>query len=284
MRSEAALTPDVQPGLFPGVAEDEYRRWPYAAQSILKLLRDKTPAHAFEAMTHPEPPTPALRLGSAIHMAVLQPDLFATRYAVAPAVDRRTKDGKAAWEAFAVENDGRTILTADEWRECLAVRDSVAAHPTARKLLEGEAERSAVWQDADTGVWCKGRFDDIARRVGALTDLKTTADASPSAFTRSIYRYGYYLQAAHYLQGAQALGIDAGFFTVIAVEKTAPYCVAVYHIRDDAVQAGYDELRQLLETYARCEETGVWPGYPNEAVEIDLPPYAYYQIEGRTEA
>lgn len=281
---DASQAAQITPGLYPGIADTVYRLWPFAAQSILKVLRDKTPAHAKEHMDHPSPPTPALRMGSAIHMAVLQPDLFTSRYVAAPSVDRRTKQGKESWEAFLSENEGRIVLAADEMAECLAVRRSVASHSTARKLLEGEAERSAVWQDADTGVWCKGRFDDIARSIGALTDLKTTADASPSSFTRSIFRYGYYLQAAHYLRGAQTLGIDARFFTVIAVEKDAPYCVAVYHIRDEAIEAGAKELRPLLEIYARCEETGIWPGYPPEAVEIDMPSYGYYEVQERTES
>src|SRR5690606_5815050 len=180
-----------------------------------------------------------------------------------------------------VEAGDRTILTPDEWDQCMAMREAVAAHPIARKLLEGEAERSAIWRDPDTGVLCKGRFDEISRSVGAITDLKTTTDASPEAFSRAIYRYGYYLQAAHYLSGAKALDLPAEFFVFIAIEKDPPYAVAVYHVRGDAIQAGLDELRLLLELYARCEESSIWPGYPAEAVEIDLPPWAYREIVGR---
>ena len=269
----------TDPGLYPRIPDDQYHRWPYAAQSILKILRDQTPAHAKQAMDHPSEPTPALRLGSAVHMAFLQPELFSSSYVSAPSVDRRTKEGKAAWESFIQENVGRTVLTAGEMAQCLAVRESVAAHPTARKLLEGDAELSAIWQDSDTGVWCKGRFDKVSRGIGAITDLKTTRDASPRSFTRSIWSYGYYIQAAHYLQGARALGIPAEFFTIIAVEKEPPYCVAVYHIRGEAVEAGLRELKPLLEIYAHCEESGVWPGFPPEAVEIDLPRYAYFELE-----
>lgn len=270
-----------KPGLYAGVPADEYRAWPYAAQSTLKILRDQSPAHAYEAMTNPAPPTPALRLGTAVHTAVLQPELFGDLYAFAPSVDRRTKAGREVWEQFEDDIGDRTILKAEEWATCLHIRDSVAAHPTARKLLVGDAEQSAVWKDPDTGVMCKGRFDKISD-VGALTDLKTTTDASPEAFTRAIAKYFYYGQAAHYLSGAQVLGLDAKFFTIIAVEKEPPYCVAVYHIKDDAVRAGEDELKPLIDLYARCQETGVWPGYPNEALEIDLPPWAYYRIDERT--
>lgn len=270
-----------EPGLYPDVDADEYRRWPLASQSILKILRDRSPAHAREAMLNPPEPTPALRLGEAVHMAVLQPDLFMERYVVAPEVDRRTKAGREAWEEFLAEHESKRILTSQEWAQCIAMRDAVRSHSIASKLLWGEAEVSAVWRDPDTGVMCKGRFDDIARGIGALVDLKTTMDASKGAFTRAIYEFGYYIQAAMYLRGAQTLGLNVKFFTFIAVEKTPPYGVAVYHVRDDAIDAGVQELRPLLETFARCQQTGRWPGYAEEAVEISLPPWAWSQIEER---
>lgn len=269
-----------EPGLYPDIHADIYRAWPFAAQSILKVLRDKSPAHAKQQLDNPPESTPALRLGAAVHTAVLQPELFHQEYIRAPEGDRRTKEVKEVWQSLKESHPNATILSGYEWEQCMAIRNAVASHPTARRLLDGQSELSAVWKDPDTGVMCKGRFDMVSQ-IGVITDLKTTVDASPSSFTRSVYNYGYYIQAAHYLSGAQELGIDAKFFTIIAVEKTPPYCVAVYHIRSDAIAAGEDELRPLLELYARCQETGVWPGYPNEAVEIDLPPYAYYQIEER---
>lgn len=277
----ADVARELAPGLYPNIPADEYHRWPLASQTILTMLRDKSPAHVKHFRDNPPEPTPSQRLGAAVHMAVLQPDLFPKHYVRAPEVDKRTRAGQVVWAAFLEEAGGRIILTPDEWDRCMAMRAAVAAHPIARKLLEGEAERSAIWRDPDTGVLCKGRFDEISRSVGAITDLKTTTDASPEAFSRAIYRYGYYLQAAHYLSGAKALGLPADFFVFIAVEKDPPHAVAVYHVRGDAIQAGLDELRSLLELYARCEATGEWPGYPAEAVEIDLPPWAYREIDGR---
>ena len=269
------------PGLYPDVPAPVYRRWRAASQSILAILRDRSPAHAYEAMVNPPPQTDAERLGEAVHMAVLQPDLFARRYVRGPEGDRRTKAVREAWQEVAAANPGATILLPAEYDQIIAIRDAVYRHPTARKLFGGEAERSAVWRDPDTGVLCKGRFDEINRTVGCITDLKTTQDASPAAFTRAIYGYRYYLQAAHYLAGAQALGIDVRFFVIIAVEKEPPYGVAIYHVSGEAIRAGLEELRPLLTVYARCMETGVWPSYPAEAVEITLPPWAWRQIDER---
>jgi hypothetical protein len=276
VKTERGLTP----GLYHNVPYDEYRSWPAASQSMLKTIRDKSPAHALWERLHPSEPTPALILGTAVHMAVLQNDLFKRTYTVAPQVDRRTKAGKEAWADFVAANSDKNILTADDYAQCMAIYNSVAHHPIASQLLEGESERSALWQDPMTGVMCKGRFDKEAR-IGVIADLKTTLDASPEAFTRSIWNYGYYMQGGHYLKGAQTLGLDVHGFVFIAVEKAPPYCVAVYHLTPDAAKAGYDETLQLLEIYQKCQESGVWPGYPEEAVEIGLPSWGWRQVDER---
>jgi hypothetical protein len=59
--------------------------------------------------------------------------------------------------------------------------------------------------------------------------------------------------------------------------------VALYNVRDDAIRAGEDELRPLLKRYAECEASGVWPAYPEQAVEISLPPWSWSQIDERTQ-
>lgn len=269
----------TKPGLYPDVPADEYHRWPYASQSLLKVMRNRSPLHAYLYMHEPPEPTPALKLGDAVHVAVLQPELFGERFAVAPEVDRRTKKGREAWEAFLAENEGKTILSQSEWETCIAIRDSVLSHPTASKLIDGPVEQSALWKDKASGVMCKGRFDVINRRIGAIVDLKTCLDASPKRFTRDVYNYGYWLQGAMYINGAHALDIPVEFFVIVAVEKEPPYAVAIYNIMDEAIIAGESELGRLLQIYAECERTGVWPAYPVDPVDITLPPWGFNEIE-----
>lgn len=269
----------VEPGLHPGIEADVYHRWPLASQTVLKIMRERSPAHAKAYMDNPPQPTPAMRLGDAVHVAVLQPDLFESRYIVQPNIDRRTKAGKEEWNAFLAENDGKRILTPDEWAQCLAIRDAVHSHPVARRLVTGRTELSAVWQERWYGVMCKGRFDAVPDGLGVIVDLKTTSDASPRAFSRDVFRLGYHIQGAMYLMGAQILGLKVDLFAIVAVEKEPPYAVAVYNVRDDALAAGETELGRLLKTWAECLESGHWPGYPEKAVDISLPEWAFAQIE-----
>lgn len=285
MSAATATTPQTtmptQPGLYPDVPATDYHRWPAANQSLLKVIRDKSPAHARQEMLCPAGPTAAMKLGTALHVAVLQPDEFDKHYACAPDVDRRTRAGKEAWAEFVLEHPEATLLKPDEWQQVVGMRDAVLAHPTAAAVLQGETELSALWVDSWTGVWCKARLDVLNRTMGAVGDIKTTTDASPRAFRRTIWNLGYHLQAAHYLRGVHALGADADLFAIVAVEKTPPFAVAVYQIEDEALVAGEGELGPLMETYAKCQETGVWPAYDEKAIRITLPPWAWGEVEER---
>jgi len=267
------------PGLYPDVPAEVYHRWPAASQTVLKIMRDRSPAHARQYMLTPPEPTPAMVLGQAIHMAVLQPDLFRQCYVRRPELDLRTKAGREALEALQKEHPSATILTPEQYDTCLAIRDAVYAHPIAKKLLGGESERSVVWRDKETGVLCKGRFDHLNLRLGTITDLKTTEDASPRSFQRSIWSYGYHMQGGFYMDASEAHDLGIEFYTIIAIEKQPPYAVAVYQLSPEAIQAGRQELRPLLRQWAECERTGYWPAYPLEAVEISLPDWAWRQLE-----
>jgi len=218
-------------------------------------------------------------LGQAIHMAILQPDLFRQCYVRRPELDLRTKAGREALEALQKEHPSATILTPEQYDTCLAIRDAVWSHRSASKLLQGQMELSAVWRDPWFGVLCKGRFDCVPTGLGVIADVKSVNDASPRAMQRFIYSYGTYLQAAHYMIGTKQLGVEADYFVLIAVEKEPPYGIGIYNIRGDALMAGEEELAKLLRTWSECETTGRWPGYSELAVDVTLPSWAFSQIE-----
>lgn len=281
--SETKPIDPPDPGLHAGIPAGEYHRWRGASQTRLKLMRDRSPAHVLYEMEHPKEPTPALLLGAAIHDAVLLPGVFRNGYLRDVEGNGQTKPVREKRQRLREEHPHATILRPKDYDTCMAVREAVAGHPIARTLLDGEAERSAVWKDPETGLLCKARFDLVPEGIGALTDLKTTLDASEESFVRAIWNLGYHWQAAHYLMGARELGLDIRWFTIVAAEKEPPYAVAVYHLREDAIQAAADELRPFLELYAGCESCGVWPGYPTEAVEVSLPTWAWSQLDRRIE-
>jgi hypothetical protein len=130
-------------------------------------------------------PTPAMAIGSAVHTHVLELDQWDARYVSAPdGIDRRTKAGKAEWEAFTAAATGRTVLPKADADLVMRMAHSVFSHPAAAMLLAlpGKAETTHMWTDAATGLQCKCRPDWLTDDGRLLVDLKTTEDASPREF------------------------------------------------------------------------------------------------------
>ncbi len=257
----------------------DYLAIEHLSPSGAKLLA-RSPAHYAWSRAHPYPETPALRIGKATHSLALEGRAaFAAAFAVEPKADGRTKEGKAIKAAFAEEAEGKAILTATEAELVEGMAAGILAHPLAPALIEGgTAELSAIWSDPATGAPCKGRFDLARLADGAIIDLKTTIDASPSAFARAVLSFGYSTQAAAYLAGAAALGADVRDFVVIAAEKTAPYVVGIYRLPDAALEIGRRRWAAACALYAQCRESGQWPGYGDGIQELTLPGWALSEL------
>lgn len=222
--------------------------------------------------------TPAMRIGSAVHCAVLEPERFAADYVTAPECDKRTKAGKEAFAEFEAANADKTVLSLEDAQLCTRIALAVQAHPRAGAWLRnGHPEVSALWKDEEFGVRCRARFDWMTPD-GGLVDLKTTQDASAGAFARSCASFRYHVQAAWYLDAYhQASGYLPLGFLFLAVEKTAPYGIALYELDADAVELGRQLARRDLARYAAARDMECWPGYPTEIQSLSLPKWALNQ-------
>lgn len=253
---------------------DEYAALPYCSQSKLNALR-RSPAHLLVAMQHPSDDKPAQILGRAIHCLVLEPDLFNSRFAMAPDVDRRLKAGREIYDTFLKDIGSKTPLSRDDWDTCFHIAESVRGHETAAKILNGaKTEVSLVWEHPATKVMCKGRLDALNANLHMIADVKSTLVAHPRGFAKNVWEKGYHRQAAFYLDGAKICGLDAPYFEIIAVEKSPPYALQIFNLSKEVLALAKEENDKLLATYAECLRTDTWPGYPSEIQELGLPPWA----------
>ena len=261
-------------GLIPGIPIEEYHRGPATSKSQLDQLA-KSPAHYLASLTTQRKETAAMRIGSLFHGLVLEPERV--RIAVAPVCDKRTKDGKATWEAFCAENIGAEVVTSEEGEMLTGMVASVRAHPAANALLSGPgiAEGSAYWVDEYSGELCRCRPDFYRQDLGIIVDLKSTEDASLREFARSIAKYRYQVQSAFYQDGVEAsTGDYIKGFLFVAVEKKAPYAVAVYQLDMQGVEAGRIAYRDNLAELADCKSSGKFPAYSDRVETISLPAWA----------
>lgn len=244
------------------MTQEEYRAYPAVSRSDLFKLK-KSPLHYKYATEHKEEPTPALNFGSAAHKFILERDHFDDEFAVAPNVDRRTKDGKAIWEEFVEYADGKTVISRDDFNKIWDMAKAIEAHPIASDLIKGQHEVSLFWTDEQTGEECKVRPDCIHKDGNGvvIVDYKTTATVEDGAFEKSCRKYGYKLQSGMYREGYFQNFLEDAGFAFIAQEKEAPYAVRVYVCTDEYMNEGFDEYRALLGLYHECKLADNFRGF-----------------------
>ena len=221
----------------------------------------KSPAHYRHWLTAEREQTKAMLIGSATHSAVLTPSAFKDSYAQAPECDRRTKDGKAIWEAAQQAlKPGQQVLAFDDFQQVMDIADAVtrATYEAGIELRDGDAEVPLVGKDRETPI--KGIPDFISAADHFIYDLKTTSEGvTAGAALRTILNNRYHVQAAHYIRLAHCHRSDVEGFRVIMVEKDAPFSVAIYQVTGEVLEAGRKECERAYALYDQCVAEDKWP-------------------------
>ncbi|MHB9105789.1 MAG: PD-(D/E)XK nuclease-like domain-containing protein [Armatimonadota bacterium] len=266
---------DMQPGRY-RMSNEDYHRTNAVGKSDLDLIA-RSPAHYAQAKAAPVDPTSAMILGSAFHVKVLEPDDFENQVAVGDFNDRRTN----AYKAWAAENAAKLCILKGDYETICGMHDAIKAHPVASALMTGGiGELSYFWRDAQTGVLCKCR-PDYLRADGLIVDLKTCEDASPEGFARAAAKYRYHVQDAHYREGVLHFHPEMTLpgFVFLAIEKTPPYAIGLYLPDTTFLVEGRLVRNHDLLRYAKCQRTGVFPGYATEFQPLSLPNWALKGLE-----
>lgn len=255
------------------MSSDEYHAHPAIGSTGLKLIL-KSPAHYKYEKENPSEPTPAMKRGTAIHEAILEPDLFLKNSVVMPKFEGT--GSRAAKDEWLMENHGKRILSADDRENIKGILGALSAHKTARALLAGgAAETSYFWQDPITGLMCKCR-PDFLRKGHIIVDIKSTFDASPEAFPKQIANLKMHLSGAHYLAGVTAVeGVTYDQFILIAVEPEAPHGISVHLLDEATIEVGEMYRRRALKTLAECRDTDQYPCYPDSILTTAIPHWAF---------
>lgn len=315
MKTTATVQTQVLGGSFFGIAKGLSHQDHIAAREYLSnsgmgpLLR--SPAHYQAYINEQREATKSQNMGTATHLAIVERAL--DRVVVAPTPDQypnalktaddlksrckelglavsgskaelikriREKDsGVILWDdiesRFEAQSIGKVIVSKDEMESLIGMSKAVHAHPEASLCFAGGiAETSIFWQDPEFGVKCKARPDYVKASTLEVIDLKTTEDAS-TAFSKSAFNYGYFRQAAFYSDGIEAVYGFRPTFKIVAVEKKAPYGVAVFKLTDAALHYGRLEYRKALKIYAECVAVGEWPSYWAGVQLLDVPEFAW---------
>lgn len=248
---------------------DLYHSRPELSNSGNNILIDESPAHFQEYKKNPPRQTEAMLTGQIVHSAILEPELFLDTHVAMPECDRRTKAGKDFFEKFSIDNAGKVIMKNEIYHMVFGMIGSVMAHPKAKQILvKNHNELSYFGELEGVAVRCR---PDILRAGNLIADLKTTDDASFRGFQKSFTAYKYHRQAAFYSDlVTQVTGQRHDTFSIIAVEKHAPYAVQVFAVDEASIEKGREEYKQGLAIYRQCLETGKWPAYSDDVIPLNL--------------
>ena len=219
--------------------EAAYRTSQALNQSYLKDVNAVSPCYAEYRRLNPEE-TPALIFGSALHTLVLEPNEFNKRYAMLPECDRRTKEGKALFESFAIANAGKRVLKGSEVDSLIAMANKSRRFFEEKKAKYSHHELvgSATFVVTD-GIYkgkeidCKAQFDAVYvfEDKVIIKDLKSVADITN--VKGASFQNGWATQSAFYHDLAQFCYQKDVTFDYIAQSKSEPYDVREFGVSDE---------------------------------------------------
>ena len=266
---------DIGPGFYDAVDYADYARIDaFNGSSIVHMMR--SPLHYRWHKDNPQPPTPAMILGTITHTMILEPNRIGDFVVWGEKRDQKVRLGKV-WDAFKAEHEGQTIITRKERDSMVGIAAAVRRNKCVADLLrEGRSELSMVWKDKAIARLFKGRIDYL-REDGkpVIVDMKTTRDSRPFKFGNQAYSLGYHIKLALYQNGYYALTGEMAPVKIIAVENKPPDETAVYNVPPEVLQQGQDDYARLMMRILECEESGVWPGANELELDLSLPTYAY---------
>ena len=102
------------PGIHRDILAEDYHAIKAVSATFLKRFLLDTPAHAkamLDGLLDEE--SSAMSKGTALHAALLEPELFKTSFVIGPEVARNTKE----WKAFAAQHPGRDLFKPSEMQD-----------------------------------------------------------------------------------------------------------------------------------------------------------------------
>ena len=267
----------TEPGVY-AMPDDVYLADPVPGGSlshsgVKTLLAPGCPALFAYQRKHGRPDKSTFDFGRAAHRLVLGEG---TDVVGVDAPDWRTKEARAQRDEIRAK--GLTPLLAHELAVVEDMAEALAENALAVGLLgrPGQSEAALFAVDERDDVWLRAKIDrlpdpDDGRLL--VADYKTTPVADAKAFERAAYNYGYFSQAAWYIDLIRALGIaESVAFLFIAQAKEPPYLSIVCEPDPAAIRWGRARNREAIGLYAHCTRTGHWPGPSDDDVlQIGLP-------------
>ncbi|QDP54254.1 MAG: putative exodeoxyribonuclease 8 [Prokaryotic dsDNA virus sp.] len=232
-------------------SNEKYHSSPGISASGLKAIYKKSVYHFLNQKPFE---TSSMALGTAVHCAMLEPEMYHKEFHIMPKIDRRTKQGKEQFEIEQKKAKNKKLVSFDDHQKITKILENFKNHELAQKYCQGQIELSHYGKLENLDV--RVRPDCLNRVEGFISDVKTCQDNSPNAFKRDVYKYAYHLQAAFYMD---MCNIDK--FKFIAVETNFPFSVEVYTLSDEMIEQGRKAWKRAFDDWKIYCDMGIISGY-----------------------
>jgi hypothetical protein len=213
-------------------------------------------------LDNPPEETDAMKLGSAVHLLLLQPER-ANLVAFIPKFDGRTKEGKLLKQEYEEKYPAHTyiLLSIEMFQKAHAMVDSIRQNSDAMQIVNSCEAFEQEYEFNYRGIPFKCKPDGIGSNF--LLDLKTTSIPNKEwKIKNEINDRAYHFQAATYLRGAEKEN-----YYIIFVRSVAPYAVFPVKLSLETINQGYVLLNEACEIYKECLRTN--PEFkPNNRLRI----------------
>lgn len=275
----------TEPGVYDLSMEDYHGNLmapePSVSSSVLWRLLD-CPAKMWDSSPLnpkrvPEEPKSSFDIGRAAHALMLGEPEFNAHFVVCPHDKLNANPGKQwhdGWKArVASGEEPRTLIRANDFEDIQQIAAAQLRSPqVARAFRDGQPEKSLIWRDEETGVWCKSRPDWLPDDPpqGFLIDYKTARSIKPKKLGYDVFGYGYHVQAAmQYDAVVNVLGVKPLGIAHVVQEKESPFLAELRMFDERQLAHGRREYRRALRLFADCwkqykagePERRAWPGY-----------------------
>jgi hypothetical protein len=247
------------------MTESEYRSLPALNASRFKAFH-RSPYH-FLNQKEVET-TEAMKVGTAIHTAVLEPNLYSSSIGFLPDVDGRTTEGKAIKKAFEEQYAGKTILKAASKDIVDRAVHAIVISDEWDTIRENKQMRYEQVLMCDLfGISCKSRLDLVDVENGIIRDIKSCDNASIEQFRYTIKDRLYWLQAGFYTLMAEATFDKRFNFEFIAVETSEPSTAQFHSVDEQELLKWKRVVETLLIKYKSCVDANIWPKPQNSVIK-----------------
>ncbi len=292
------LRSEYNPGIWPDLDNNNYHADSAVGSSGLKEFGECPALYEYKYLSgkYKNDQSKYSMLGSYAHVALLEPELFAQHYDVAPefAIVNKGKKNEAKkpmnkahgdWKEFAAEVPaGKIALLHSEYTRASEMAAAIQNHSLAKAMLTGgKAEMSFFATDEATGLPMKSRPDYLVKVSGigvVLVDYKTTS-LSLRTKKQSDHAFGLQrqIQAAHHKRVTElASGNKIAEVFYITQMQEAPYLIRIFRMPEEGLQIGDEQCRMYLDQMADCFKTGKWPDYPHEIEDLIIPNWFHHDF------